>query len=88
MQSGGVKEIRNDGFRIRKLLPIECFLLQGFDDTDYHKAVTAYEKKWKPGKSDAQMYIRAGNSITVNVIEEILENLLYQRKQHDQISFI
>lgn len=67
--------------RIRKLTPLECFRLQGFDDEDYYKAVEAYDKKWKVGASDSQMYKRACNSITVNVIEEILEQLLYQRKQ-------
>ncbi len=34
--------------------------------------------------SDSQMYKRAGNSITVNVIVEILENLLYDREQCGQ----
>ncbi len=67
--------------RIRKLTPLECFRLQGFDDEDYYKAVKAYNKKWKPGASDSQMYKRAGNSIPVNIEEEILENLIYQRKQ-------
>ena len=74
---------------VRKLKPLECFRLQGFEDEDYYKAVTAYDKKFglnKDGttKSNAQMYMRAGNSITVNVIVEILENLLYDRKQEGQ----
>lgn len=73
-------------YRIRKLTPLECFRLQGFDDEDYYKAVKAYDKKWKAGASDSQMYKRAGNSITVNVEEELIENLVYQRKQEVQIS--
>jgi DNA (cytosine-5)-methyltransferase 1 len=73
-------------YRIRKLTPLECFRLQGFDDIDYYKAVKAYDDTYGLGKdgktkSDSQMYKRAGNSITVNVEEEILENLLYKRKQ-------
>lgn len=76
----------DENIRIRKLTPLECFRLQGFDDTDYYKAVKAYDDTYGIGKdgktkSDSQMYKRAGNSITVNVEEEILENLLYQRKQ-------
>lgn len=82
----GVVITTNNNMDIRKLLPIECFRLQGFDDEDYHKAVQAYDKKWQHGKSDRQMYIRAGNSITVNVIEEILENLLYERRQEVQMT--
>lgn len=78
-----------NGSLIRRLTPLECFRLQGFDDEDYFKAVKNYDdtygtKKDGSTKSDAQMYMRAGNSITVNVIEEILENLLYQRKQDEQ----
>ncbi len=78
--------IVDENIRIRKLTPLECFRLQGFDDIDYYKAVKAYDETYGLGKdgktkSDSQMYKRAGNSITVNVEEEILENLLYQRKQ-------
>lgn len=76
-----------DGERVRKLTPLECFRLQGFDDIDYYKAVDAYDKTFIKGKSDTQMYKRAGNTITVNVIEEIFENLLYDRKtEGSQIS--
>jgi len=78
-----------NGDMIRRLTPLECFRLQGFDDKDYFKAVKSYDEtfginKDRTTKSDAQMYMRAGNSITVNVIEEILENLLYDRKQDFQ----
>ena len=72
-------------FRIRKLTPKECFRLMGFDDSDYYKAVMAYNRTWKAGASDSQMYKRAGNSITVQVEEEILENLLYDRQQPGQL---
>lgn len=53
--------------RIRKLTPLECFRLMGFDDEDFNKA----EKV----NSNTQLYKQAGNSIVVDVIEEIYEKL-------------
>lgn len=49
--------------RIRKLTPLECWRLMGFDDEDFYKA----EKV----NSNTQLYKQAGNSIVVNVLEEI-----------------
>lgn len=69
-----------NGHTIRRITPLEAFKLQGFDDTDYYKAVNAFKNEFG-GNYENKMYMRAGNSITVNVIEEILENLLYDRKQ-------
>ena len=57
-----------DGYRIRKLTPLECWRLMGFDDTDFRKA----EKV----NSNTQLYKQAGNSIVVNVLEAILKELL------------
>ena len=55
--------------RIRKLTPLECWRLMGFDDDDdFYKAKNA-------GISDTQLYRQAGNSIVVNVLEKILECL-------------
>ena len=59
-----------DGFRIRKLTPKECWRLMGFDDEDFEKA----EKV----NSNTQLYKQAGNSIVVNVLEEILKELLWK----------
>ena len=56
-------------FRIRKLTPLECWRLMGFDDEDFKKAQAT-------GMSNSQLYKQAGNSIVVNVLEGILENLL------------
>lgn len=64
-----------DGYRIRKLTPLECWRLMGFDDTDFRKA----EKV----NSNTQLYKQAGNSICVNVLEAILANLLI-RRQHGE----
>jgi DNA (cytosine-5)-methyltransferase 1 len=84
--AGGNSYLYKTKTNIRKLTPLECFRLQGFDDEDYYNAVEAYDKKWKKGASDSQMYKRAGNSITVQVEEELIDNLIYQRKQEVQMT--
>lgn len=64
--------ISEDGghcMKIRKLTPLECWRLMGFDDRDFYKAKDV-------GISDTQLYRQAGNSIVVNVLERIFENLL------------
>lgn len=53
-----------DNLRIRKLTPKECFRLMGFSDDDFEKA----EKV----NSNTQLYKQAGNSIVVDVCEELL----------------
>lgn len=65
---GGNVPIYQNELRIRKLTPKECWRLMGFDDIDFEKA----EKV----NSNAQLYKQAGNSIVVNVLETILNNLL------------
>lgn len=55
------------GSRIRKLIPRECFRLQGFPDDYFDRAATV--------NSDSQLYKQAGNSVTVNVIHAIAERL-------------
>lgn len=57
----GLYKINN---RIRRLTPIECERLQGFPDN------------FTEGVSDSQRYKQLGNTITVNVIQAILKNLL------------
>ncbi len=57
-----------ENIRIRKLTPLECWRLMGFDDEDFYKAQ-------KSGVSNSQLYKQAGNSIVVNVLEKIFENL-------------
>ena len=59
--------VEYEPLRIRKLTPKECWRLMGFDDSDFEKA----EKV----NSNAQLYKQAGNSIVVNVLEEILRNM-------------
>lgn len=56
-------------YRIRKLTPLECLRLMGFDDEDYKKLKAI-------GMSDSQIYKQAGNSIVVNVLEKIFEKTI------------
>ena len=55
--------------RIRKLTPKECFRLMGFDDVDIDVLIDN-------GISNTQLYKQAGNSIVVNVLEAIFDNLV------------
>lgn len=55
----------------RYLTPKECWRLMGFDDEDYEKASLVCPL--------SQLYKQAGNSIVVNVLEAILNNLLNQK---------
>lgn len=66
--------ISEDGkhlMRIRKLSPLESWRLMGYDDEDFYKAKAA-------GISDSQLYRQAGNSIVVNILEFIFEELFYE----------
>ncbi|MDB1923379.1 DNA (cytosine-5-)-methyltransferase [Clostridium tertium] len=64
--------------RVRKLTPLECWRATGFEDEDYCKVRIALEEKFYNGKdmTDTQMYKMAGNSIVVEVIEKILNELI------------
>ena len=50
--------------RVRKLMPIECWRLQGFTDEQFYRAQ-------RTGLSDAQLYKMAGNAVSVPVISAI-----------------
>lgn len=58
----------NNGVRVRKLSPLECWRLMSFDDEDFYKAQST-------GNSNSQLYKQAGNSIVVRVLEKIFLNL-------------
>ncbi len=62
-----IKENDMSKFRIRKLTPKETWRLMGFDDEDFEKASKV--------NSNSQLYKQAGNSIVVNVLEEIFKEL-------------
>ncbi len=54
--------------KIRKLTPLECWRLMGFDDEDFYRVKSI-------GISDTQLYKMAGNSIVVNVLKFIFQKL-------------
>lgn len=56
------------GYRIRKLTPRECWRLMGFTDQDFDKASKVV--------SNSQLYKQAGNSIVVDVLENIFKQML------------
>ena len=64
----GLYDVSEQDFRIRKLTPKECYRLMGFSDEDFEKAKAT-------GNSATQLYKQAGNSIVVNVLEEIYKCL-------------
>ena len=53
---------------IRRITPLEAFRLQGFPDNFVIKAIRA-------GVSDTQLYMQAGNSVTVDVVYALLKTL-------------
>ncbi len=56
-----------EGARIRKLTPLECWRLMGFDDEDFYKA--------EKFNSNTQLYKQAGNSIVVDVLYYIFKQM-------------
>lgn len=57
-----------DGRIVRKLTPLECWRLMGFDDADFNSAKAA-------GVSNTQLYKQAGNSIVVDVLVALFERI-------------
>ena len=63
--------------RIRKLMPIECWRLQGFTDEQFHKAAAT-------GLSDGRLYKMAGNAVSVPVISDIglkIQEIYYEQEK-------
>lgn len=58
---------KENEFQYRKLTPLECWRLMGFSDDSFFKAQAV--------NSDTQLYKQAGNSIVVNVLMAIFEQL-------------
>ena len=55
--------------RVRRLMPIECFRLQGYSDKQFYKLVANRIP-------ENQLYKMAGNSVTTNVVTALGEKLL------------
>lgn len=64
-------------YRARKLTQLECWRLMGFEDKDFFAAQSAMNEKIFKGndRSGTQLYKQAGNSIVVDVLLHIFENL-------------
>jgi DNA (cytosine-5)-methyltransferase 1 len=61
-----------DGYRIRRLTPIECERLQGFPDD--HTSFGNYDGEIKP-MSRNQRYKQCGNAVTVDVVQAVAEQV-------------
>lgn len=61
----------NNGLRIRKLTPRECWSLMGIDGCDYDKASQVC--------SNSQLYKQAGNGIVVDVFAAILKQMMEEK---------
>jgi len=70
-----------DGYRIRRLTPIECERLQGFPDD--HTAFGNYDGVVKP-MSNTQRYKQCGNAVTVDVVSAVAKNCLPLFKTNQQ----
>ena len=66
----GLKTV-TESLRIRKLTPRECYRLMGFSDAEFERA----EKV----NSNTQLYKQAGNSIVVDVLEELFCMMLDEK---------
>lgn len=68
-------------YRIRRLIPRECFRLMDVDDEDYDRIKNYVKGRRKNGKpmyiSESQQYKLAGNSIVVACMEHIFEQLFF-----------
>jgi DNA (cytosine-5)-methyltransferase 1 len=62
-----------DGYRIRRLTPIECERLQGFPDD--HTSFGNYDGEVKP-MSNTQRYKQCGNAVTVDVVEAVAKKCI------------
>lgn len=65
----------NVTYRIRKLTPKECFRLMGVKDEDYEKLTV----------SNTQKYKQAGNSIVVDVLMAIFDNMFVQECKSNKL---
>lgn len=63
LNTGGSQGVLTAGGRIRRLMPRECFRLQGFSEEQIDKFLSV--------DSDAQAYKQAGNAVTVNVVHAL-----------------
>ena len=65
--------------RVRRLMPIECFRLQGYTDEQFYKLVEI-------GIPESQLYKMAGNSVTTNVVTAVGLKLLQEIQKLEECS--
>lgn len=70
--NSGIVPIGNGKYRL--LTELECWRLMGFDDEDFYKA--ANEHPTRQNTTNGTLYKQAGNSIVVQVLEAIFEEVL------------
>src|SRR5699024_12692570 len=70
--NSGIVPIGNGKYRL--LTELECWRLMGFDDEDFYKA--ANEHPTRKNTTNGTLYKQAGNSIVVQVLEAIFEEVL------------
>lgn len=68
--------LTNEDISIRKLTHLECFRLMGCTDEDAQAMINS-------GVPDGELFKLAGNSIVVNVLEEIFRNLFLTPKKEE-----
>lgn len=88
--TGEEQAVVTDDFQIRKLTPLECWRLQGWEDEMFYRAkfgskeiarriilegIDHYNCEFEQMMSDSQLYKQAGNGVTVTVIYEIAKRL-------------
>lgn len=63
LNTSGSQGVLTEECRIRRLMPRECFRLQGFSEKQIDKFLSV--------DSDSQAYKQAGNAVTVNVVHAL-----------------
>ena len=66
-EGGHNQPVIQDNWGIRKITPIECARLHAYDDSWF---------KFPDGLSDAQAYKQMGNSVTVSLVERLVQNIV------------
>jgi len=69
--NSGILAIGNNKYRY--LTERECFRLMGFDDSDFDKLINIFPRR--KNCMSSILYKQAGNSIVVNVLEEIIKEI-------------